>query len=78
LPLGADDGKQIQDFSFSESPKNIEKFQQFLTPPGKERYYIASQTTLEIKLSENADLIADKLSNQTNALTKLTLDRGKG
>lgn len=63
---------KVLDFLNSASPRAIQQFIHLLDREGRRLFYDKASTALEIKLSENADLLADKLSNQTDKLIKYT------
>jgi hypothetical protein len=73
LEVPHENDKAILEFIATESPNKLRQFIHCLNTNGQRKYFHTARIAIEIKLSENADLRADKLSKQTDRLIKFTL-----
>ena len=63
----------ILEFLANASPREIQSFIRQLHFGAQARFLPHARIAIEIKLAENADLIADKLAKQTDRLLRFTI-----
>jgi hypothetical protein len=74
LSVSPDQDREIQDYISVETPRNLQKFIHFLNRDGHTRYFNLARTTLEVRLAEDANKTAIKLSEQTDRLVCETVE----
>jgi hypothetical protein len=63
----------VKEFISKACPRDIQKFFHLLNLAAKDYFLPFARMALEIRLAEDANLIADKLAKQTDRLVKFTI-----
>jgi hypothetical protein len=68
------DYPKVQEFLSNATAREIQQFiHKYVTPQHNDQFFNLARVALDVRLSEDSDLIADKLSKQTDRLVRYTI-----